>query len=125
VVNDEGWVVTAAHIFAPYQVKLEHDKAHAEYRARRKAIEEDAALNVARKRKLISRLDFSNDWMSEVSFWWGHDALRFRDVHMNPLADIAITQLENFKPAADATFPKFGNPSVELPPETSLCKTGF
>jgi hypothetical protein len=125
IVNDEGWIVTAAHTFAPYQVKIEHDKAHAEYRARRKTIEENAGLNAAKKRKLISRLDFNSEWISRVSFWWGHDALKFTDVHLNLLADIAITRLENFKPPVDAEFPKFGNPSVQLPPGTSLCKTGF
>ncbi len=125
VVNDEGWVVTAAHTFAPYRVKIEHDKAHEEYRARRRAIEENTAFNAAKKRKLISRLDFNNEWISRVSFWWGHDALRSSDVQMNLLADIAITRLENFKPPADATYPKFGNPSVELPPGMSLCKLGF
>src|SRR5881296_3084054 len=85
LVNNEGWILTAAHIFAPYKVKLEHDNAHAEYRAKRKAIEENAGFNVAKKRKLISRLNFNNDWISELSFWWGHDVLRFRDVHVNPL----------------------------------------
>jgi hypothetical protein len=64
--NDEGWIITAAHIFAPFRVKLEHEKTHTEYRARRKAIEENAGLNAAKKRKLISRLVFSSDWISSL-----------------------------------------------------------
>jgi hypothetical protein len=125
IVNDEGWIVTAAHIFNADRVVTEQQKAHAEYLEKRKEIEERADLNINKKRKLISRLNFSDDWLSNVSFWWGQDGLSCKQVYWNLLADIAITKLENFKPAPNATFPKFGNPSVDLPPGRSLCKTGF
>src|SRR6266404_95830 len=125
IVNDEGWILTAAHIFNTDRVLAEQQKAHAEYLEKRKEIEERADLNINKKRKLISRLNFSDDWLSRVSFWWGQDDLNCKQIYWNLLADIAITKLENFKPAPNATFPKFGNPSVELPPGRSLCKTGF
>jgi hypothetical protein len=113
IVNDEGWILTAAHIFNADRVLTEQQKAHTEYLEKRKEIEERTDLNINKKRKLISRLNFSDDWLSNVSFWWGQDGLSCKQVHMNLLADIAITKLENFKAAPNATFPKFGNPSVD------------
>jgi Trypsin-like peptidase domain len=125
IVNDEGWILTAAHIFSADRVLAEHQKAHTEYLEKRREIEGRNGLNINKKRKLVSRLNFSEDWLSGVSFWWGQDGLSCKQLHMNPLADIAITKLENFRAAPDATFPKFGNPSVELSPGRSLCRTGF
>ena len=125
LVNDEGWIITAAHVFKAHNVLAEHRKAHAEYAAMRKEIEDDAAFKLNKKRKLISRLVFSHEWLESVLFWWANDSLRCGDVHMNLLADLAITQLQNLKAPTNQTFPTFGNPSVELPPGKSLCKTGF
>jgi Trypsin-like peptidase domain len=125
IVNDEGWILTAAHIFNADRVLVEHQKAHTEYLEKRKEIEERRDLNINKKRKLMSRLNFSDDWLSRVSFWWGQDGVSCKEVYWNLLADIAITKLENFKASPNATFPKFGNPSIDLPPGRSLCKTGF
>jgi len=125
VINNEGWIVTAAHVFDAQRVLAEHRKAHAEYLATRKTIENDTSLKANKKRKMISRLPFSENWLESVSLWWGNDRLKTGDVHMNLLADIAITRLQNFNPAPDQIYPVFGNPSAKLPPGTSLCKIGF
>jgi hypothetical protein len=97
IVNDEGWILTAAHIFNADRVLTEQQKAHTEYLEKRKEIEERTDLNINKKRKLISRLNFSDDWLSNVSFWWGQDGLSCKQVHMNLLADVAITKLRTLK----------------------------
>jgi hypothetical protein len=125
LVNDEGWVLTAAHLFHPLRALQEHREAHAEYLEKAAQIEIRTDLKATKKKHLLSKLDFRSDWLSSVSFWWSEDGLKFQQVHINALADIAITKLENFKPRPDTVFPKFGDPLVELLPGRSLCRLGF
>jgi Trypsin-like peptidase domain len=125
LVNDEGWILSAAHVFEPISVLKEHQKAHAEYVDKSAKIDARMDLKATKKKHLISKLGFNSDWLSSVSFWWAEDGLKFREVHMNLLADIALTKLENFKAQPDTVFPKFGDPASDLPPGRSLCKLGF
>src|SRR5438445_12796224 len=53
LVNGDGWILTAAHIFQPHHVAQEHRDAITNYEKQRKAIEENQELNAAKKRKLI------------------------------------------------------------------------
>jgi Trypsin-like peptidase domain len=125
LVNAEGWILTAAHIFQTHHVELEHRAAIANYEKQRKTIEENLEINAAKKRKLVNRLEYRRDWISNVSFWWGQDGVSFSEFFANGLSDIAVAKLTGFHFKPDQKFPRFGNPKTELPQGRSLCRLGF
>lgn len=68
LVNDEGWILTAAHLIQPLSVLNEHQKAHAEYLEKSAQIEARTDLKSTKKKHLVSKLGFKSDWLSSVSF---------------------------------------------------------
>jgi hypothetical protein len=125
LINEEGWILTAAHVFKPNQVAQAHKQAFASYENQRQTIEQNKSLAPAKKRKLINRLPFDRDWIKSHSYWWGQDGVSFADAKLNVVADIAVARLKGLKLKSNQQFPRFGDPSKRLDQGQSLCKLGF
>jgi hypothetical protein len=121
VLNREGWIITAAHVFAS-QIKFNQDleamKAYTDL-----AAEADSQQlgSKERRRKLMGQKP-DGGWLTHHSFWWGKDGLGIAEVTLIP-GDLAITRLvgEWERPSA---YPVLKDPTNMLP-GTSLCKLGF
>ncbi len=96
VINDEGWIITAGHLYDKF-VKFHSDS----------------------KKK-----DYDSSDLINHSFWWGWDGVYLTNVYVNRQIDIAIGKLEPFDPAWVKEYPVFKDPEA-LRPGTSLCRLGF
>jgi hypothetical protein len=124
LLNADGWALTAGHSMSAL-IKFNEDKPKYENHAAALAtIQADRTLPEGKKQKKVRALEFDPNWLSNVSYFWGPDVTAGL-YHVDGLADLAAVKLENLNLPADQEFPKFGNPQVELPQGTSLCKLGF
>lgn len=127
VVNDEGWVLTAAHVIQPILNARQHAQEIANYQAQCQAIETDPQLTAKQKRKKIKTLRPNPKWITNFSYWWGKDGIAPKGgaIDANFELDLAFARLEPFNPADIPIYPVFKDPARNISPGTSLCKLGF
>ncbi len=124
VINDEGWVVTAAHLWASHFTYQQHVKELRDYNARTSEIKQDPSLSSRQKRDRLDKLQTNPKWITNHSFWWGRDGVQLKDLDPLPEADLVIGRLEPFDPKKIKAYPIFKKPEL-LDAGTSLCKLGY
>lgn len=124
MLNDQGWVLTAAHVINPLHTLAIHQKEIVDYNAKIESIQSNAQWDAKQKRKKIGKLSKNNNWITNVSHWWGADNIRISSFVGLPMADFAIGKINNFKPEPTQTYPKF-RPTTDDLLGASLCKLGF
>lgn len=124
VLNREGWIATAAHLLSAHEALERSSREIADYFERICAIQRDARLSAVERRRRIFRLRTDPKWVTNVTFWWGRDGVRIKDVLRLPEADLAIGRLEPFDPRSFRPFPVIKDPS-SLDVGTALCKLGY
>lgn len=123
VVNDEGWIITVAHILNS-QFKAEQDAKDVKlYKERVQLIESDQNLKQKDKIKKINRLKTDKKWITNNSIWLG-DGVKLVDAKILPEGDLLVAKLDPFDPKFITKYPIFKNPAT-LKHGTSLCKLGF
>lgn len=125
VLNDEGWIMTSAHVLNSGMAAEQHIKEIQEYSRRKSDIEKNKQLNHKQKNKIIRSLPCNNKWIQTHAFWWGADIRSIKEFIFNQSVDLAIGKLDPFDSKSITTYPTFKNPKDELLPGTSLCRLGF
>ena len=124
VINEEGWIVTVAHLFELEQVCLRQAKEIKDYDQKLHEIQNNPRLDRRSKRRAESRMRPNPKWITNRSYWWGSDEACIKDVRVLEQADLAIGRLEPFGSDAISEYPVIKRP-YDLPSGTSLCKLGF
>lgn len=117
VLNREGWILTAGHIYDSF-VKFQAD---------RKKADEIEGLNSSRRSKPgapSSEIKMDPDFITNHSFWWGWDGVRISNIYVNRQVDIAVGKLEPFNPDWVRNYPVFRDPDG-LRIGTSVCRAGY
>lgn len=125
ILNDEGWIITAAHLLGSFQAFRKHTQDIRQFQAHEQAIQENPDLTAKQRRKSLHKIKANPRWITNHSFWWGKDGVSLKDVKLLPEADIAVGRLEPFDPASVKTYPTIKDPTNDLRPGTSLCRLGF
>lgn len=125
VLNDEGWIMTVAHIWQSFFAYQQHAKEITDYTAKVQAIEQDHKLDSKHKRKKIAHLNANPKWITNHSFWWGYDGVQIRDVKPLQEGDLVIGRLEPFDQKVISTYPVLKDPALNFNNGTSLCRLGF
>ena len=127
-VNDEGWIVTAAHILQLMAKMSAEETQTRELKAKIASINSDKALSNKDRRRQLAQLGLlKSDAVEKWSIWWGQDAARIEigsDLGME-IADIAVARLTSFDTSKMRAFPTFRKRSSDSDPGTSLCRMGF
>ena len=126
VVNKDGWVLTAAHVFAD-AIKYKEDRVKIEDYRR---LETELAANrnkpkAERSKNRIVVPDSDGGWITNFAFWWCNPTARVEVVHIDPLADIALVKLASFNGNTYPCFPRFHKRGSNPSPGQSLCRLGF
>lgn len=124
IINEEGWIITAAHILDSLVTSNKNAKEIQEYNTKITEIDSDPKLNAKAKMKRKRRLTSNPNWMTNSSHWWGNDSHRIKNFHMLKENDIAIGKIENYNPSFCTSYPTFKDPK-NLKNGTSLCKLGY
>ena len=121
IINPEGWILTAGHLFdsfVKYQQDMKKIKEVEEINARK------ASMAVPGAMTLPDTMQLDPKWITNHSFWWGGDGLRITSVYVNREIDIALAKLDGFRPDMVQEYPIFRDPDT-MRPGTSICRTGF
>ena len=124
IINAEGWIVTAAHIF---DIMLTHQRDRAEinqYNQEISEIEHNKYLSHQDKKKRLAKVKSNPKWIRTYSYWWGADAHGIDNIHLLTENDIAIGRLTNYNQQFSLQYPVFKKPG-NLAVGTSLCKLGY
>lgn len=105
ILNEEGWLLTAAHIVRETSLHQEHLKEYHNY-----IQGEGTVLNPK--------------WILNHSLWFGADHHRVHQFFVMPDNDLAIGKIENYDPGFVKEYPRFISPA-EVKAGRSLCKLGF
>ncbi len=123
VLNDEGWILTVAHLWDPKRkfdierpLMLKHKQQISEI--------EQSGLNEKNKKMKIKKLNKDSTWITNIAFWWGMDDRRLVDVIPLEEADLVVGRLEPFNPETISQYPMLKNPE-KIKLGTSLCKLGY
>jgi trypsin-like peptidase len=126
VVNDSGWVLTAAHVMQDVTLALQHKQEREQYQKDVDAINANPAFSPGKKKHQLNQLKRNWNWITHHSLWWAVDGITFTTIHVDPVADIAIAQLAGpIDKLVAKTFPTFANPATPIQQGTSLCRLGF
>ena len=121
IINPEGWILTAGHLFdsfVKYQQDMKKIKEVEEINARK------ASMAVPGAMTLPDTIQPDPKWITNHSFWWGGDGLRITSVYVNREIDVALAKLDGFRPDMVQEYPIFRDPDT-MRPGTSICRTGF
>ena len=125
VLNDEGWIITAAHLWESSFAYQQHAEELQAYKKQLEELEQDQSLTGKQRNKKLQRIRPNPRWITNHSFWWGWDRVSINDVRPLPEADIVIGRLEPFERTMVKAYPTIKDPSKDLNPGTSLCKLGY
>jgi hypothetical protein len=127
VLNREGWIVTAAHIFQLAAAANADAPKVVALRERIAAIEGDASLSPRARARELEKAEGAADpeWVTHNAYWLGRDGVTLRDIKTNAAADIAVGRLDPVPPDLVVATPIFKNPASGILPGTSLCRLGF
>jgi hypothetical protein len=124
LLNDQGWIATASHVFQTFQ-KHQNDAPHvASYRDQETAIQSDSNLTKKQKLKRIRSLRSDTKWVTDYSFLWGPNGERVNQIFVLNGIDLCIGQLAPFEPQPNAIYPTIKNP-IGMTLGTSLCRLGY
>ncbi len=124
ILNDEGWIITVAHLWETFFAFQKHTKEISDYNKMLETIQQDQRLDAKHKRKRISHLITNPKWITNHSFWWGRDGVQLKDIKPLPDGDLVIGRLDPFDPQTMMAYPVFKDPK-SLNVGTSLCKLGY
>ncbi|HAA85131.1 MAG TPA: serine protease [Kosmotogaceae bacterium] len=125
ILNEEGWILTVAHLWQSYFEYKKHESAVKRYRDELASIKSDTRLSEKKREKLISSIEMDKGVIQNHSFWWGEDGVVLKDIKSYPEGDIITGRLEPFNKRRDMRFPVIKNPDMNLDIGTSLCKLGY
>jgi len=125
VLNEQGWIVTTAHLWQSFLLHRKHVQEIQQYEAAVRAIQGDSALSTRQKSKTVRQLKSNPEWITNHSFWWGRDGVEAKDSVGRGDLDLAVARLEPFEPAMIKAYPTIKDPSKNMHPGTSLCRLGY
>lgn len=124
IVNAQGWIITAAHIFDIMLASQRDTVEINQYNQEISEIENNKYLSTQDKKKRLDKVKVNQKWIRTYSYWWGADIHGIDNIHLLTENDIAIGKLTNYNPQFCAQYPVFKKPD-NLAIGTSLCKLGY
>lgn len=125
VLNSDGWIATAAHVFDISRIAEEHQTEKAKYDAEVDKIRADATLKSKKIRDLINRVPHNQEWIVGYDYFWNVAGVSVTDIYMEHGCDLAVARLQPFDATWIAQYPILKDPTAPMPVGTSLCRLGF
>ena len=125
ILNEEGWILTSAHVLSVLNIAKKHSIEYSDYKKRKTEIESNLRLNIKQKNKKIKHLQVNKQWITNQSYWWGKDGVKINNFIIDGMADLATGKIESFDSNFISIYPTFKDPKKELLTGTSLCRLGF
>jgi len=124
IINEEGWILTAAHLIEPIYKYNMHAREMQEHKKSRTAIDQHPNMSPQARIRKKKQLQPNKKWIVNLSHWWGADKHRIKQFKVFKENDIALGKIEDYDPAFCKEYPVFRDPA-NIRAGTSVCKLGF
>ena len=124
LLNNEGWILTVAHLWNFNQKLLDDAPRVKQYNSAVEAIQKNVSLSLHDKKAKINKIKKDGSLYTHCSYWWGRDGVRLEDIMLFQDVDLAIGRLDPFIPSDSDKYAWIKN-SENIKPGTSLCRLGY
>lgn len=124
ILNDEGWLITAAHNLEASFAFNQHLEEHKLYQEKVEKINANTQLKDSQRKNLARAIKPNPKWVTDFMLWFGADGVNIEESHVYGDHDIAFLRVDKKVLQGMTDFPKIKDPNnIKL--GTSLCKFGF
>lgn len=125
IINDEGWLMTAAHNLLPFFVFDQSQKEIKEYDKKVDEINSNKQIKVSQRKALARKMKPNPKWVTAFSIdFLGLGQVNILENHIYPEHDIAFLRVESTLLKNFTDYPKIIDPEL-IKYGTSLLKMGF
>lgn len=124
VLNDEGWLITAAHNLDAAFAFAQHQQEIKEYQEKVDKINSNKQLKSHKKNDLLKRLKYNPKWILNFSIMLSGQPIEILEYFVYGEHDLAFLRVDKKVIAEQKVFPKIIDPS-KIAQGTSLCKFGY
>jgi Trypsin-like peptidase domain len=123
VINDEGWIMTAAHNLEVSWTFQQHQQELAKANEQIAAVDANTTLKQHQRDKALKNIKRNPKWITHYVICLGATVAQFEEYHVEREHDVAIVKVDP-RIISDVTgFPRFKNPN-NVRVGTSVCKLG-
>lgn len=124
ILNDDGWLMTAAHNFGASFAFNQHQKEFKEYNDKVQKINSNKQLKQGKKRALLKAIKPNKKWVTNFAILLSGKPIKIEEYYIYGKHDIAFFRINKTAIKDQKDFPKIIDPS-KIKSGTSLCKLGF
>jgi hypothetical protein len=124
ILNDDGWLMTAAHNLEASFAFNQHQKEIKEYQEKVDKINSNTQLKDSQRKNLARTIKPNPKWVTDFILWFGADGINIQEFHVYGDHDIAFLRVDMTTLKGISDFPKIKDPN-NIKHGTSLCKLGF
>ncbi|HEX8334330.1 MAG TPA: serine protease [Segetibacter sp.] len=124
ILNDEGWLITAAHNFGAAFAFNQHQQELKEYNEKVEKINSNKQLQDHKRKVLAKAIKPNPKWVTDFAIMLSGQPIAIIEYFIYGEHDIALLRIDKNAIAGLTTFPKIINPE-NISPGTSLCKFGY
>jgi hypothetical protein len=124
ILNDEGWIMTAAHNLEVSFAFNQHQKELKEYQEKVDKINANKQLKDNQRKNLARSIKPNPKWVTDFMIWFGADGIDIQEFHIYGDHDIALLRIDKKFIQGFNDFPRIKDPN-SIKWGTSLCKLGY
>lgn len=124
ILNEDGWLMTAAHNFGASIAFNQHQKEIQEYNDKVQKINGNKQLKVGKKRALLKAIKPNKKWVTNFAILLSGKPIKIEEYYIYGKHDIAFFRINKTAIKNQNIFPKIINPT-KIKSGSSLCKLGF
>lgn len=124
ILNDEGWLMTAAHNLEVSFAFNQHQEELKEYQEKINKINNNKQLKESQRKNFARAIKPNPKWVTDFMIWFGADGIDINEHYVYGDHDIAFLRVDKKVIEGFFDFPKIKNPN-NIKNGTSLCKFGF
>lgn len=124
VLNDDGWLITAAHNFGASFAFNQHQVELKEYQDKIQKINNNKQLKGGQRKALLNKTKPNKKWLTNFAILLSGKPINIEEYHIYGKHDIAFFRIDKSLIKDQKVFPKIINPD-KIKSGTSLCKLGF
>lgn len=124
ILNDDGWLMTAAHNLQAAIAFNQHKPELADYYEQVEKINQDTGLNSTQKDTRLKEIKANDKWLTHLLVWVGANGAEILETVIYGEHDMAFLRIDRNFLSPTMKYPKIQNPA-KFKIGTSLCKLGY
>lgn len=124
IINDEGWLMTAAHNLGAAFAFNQHKKELKDYVEKVEKINANKQIKHHQRKAMANAIKPNPKWITDFAIMLAGQPIAILEYHIHGENDIAFLRVDKSVIAGQTIFPKIIDPTI-IKPGTSLMKLGY